>query len=146
MKERLNLYWEKCRLNGEMPSFEAICVALGIPVEEGKRWCKADGCDKEMAGQMQNALAVLEAIDSDLVTRGIVPQAHYVWRSKQYYSMREPSTQHEFVGINPLKDLPTLSDIQRRYLTDLPELPATEAQLSEQTEQTQKPKRKEKRK
>ena len=124
MKERLALYWTSCANRGELTSFEGICVLLGITVEEGKRWCKGDGCDKEMRGIMQNALATLEAIDIDLVTRGVLPQGTYVWRSKQYYSMREPTVLHDLAATSPLRNLPSMSEIERKYLGDLPETAA----------------------
>jgi len=124
MRERLNLYWAKCQNNGELPSFEGLCVLLGIPVEDGKRWCKGDGCDKEQQKLMQQALAILEAIDSDLVTKGIIPQGVYIWRSKQYYNMREPTVLHDLAAASPLRSLPSMAEIQRRYLADLPETQA----------------------
>ena len=124
MKERLNLYWERCQNYGELPSFESLCVLLGIPVEDGKRWCKGDGCDKEQQNLMQQALAVLEAIDSDLVTKGIIPQGIYIWRSKQYYNMREPTVLHDLAAASPLRSLPSVAEVGRRYLADLPETQA----------------------
>lgn len=121
VKERINLYFAKCEAQAIPPSVEALCIYMGISTEDGKAWSKGEGISKERYGHWHKAMTIIEDVDQKLVTLGILPQVQYIWRSKNFYNMREPSSRMEIIGNNPLKDLPSLENIQKKYLGDLPE-------------------------
>lgn len=121
VKQRINLYFAKCESQALPPSVEGLCICMGISTEDGKAWCKGEGISRERYALWHKAMTIIEDVDQKLVTLGILPQVQYIWRSKNFYNMREPSSRMEILGNSPLKDLPTLENIQKKYLGDLPE-------------------------
>lgn len=121
VKERINVYFAKCESQALPPSIEGLCLCLGITTEEGKAWSKGETITKDRYRIWHTALTVLEDVDQKLVTLGYLPQVQYIWRSKNFYNMREPSSRMEIIGNSPLRDLPTLDSIKAKYLTDIPE-------------------------
>ena len=101
--ERLNNYFAECTEKGQIPTVEDMCLALGVTRNTVWTWEREVTKDPERAEMITKAKEVLAAIDAKLVSEGKIPQVTYIFRSKNYFGMRD-QTEHINVNVNPLGD------------------------------------------
>ena len=116
MAERINMYFEDCRMNGAIPKWETLALCLGIT--RSQAWNIATGKQGSAVRQrmMQRAKDILSAIDAELVATGKIPQVVYIFRAKNFYDMRD---QQDVVVTpnNPLGDSLTTEQLTEKYST-----------------------------
>ena len=89
MAERLNQFFARCNETGELPSVEKLALALGINAKTLWCWQTADGVSQEMADMVKQAKAILASIDAELVANRKIPETTYIFRSKNYYGLKD---------------------------------------------------------
>lgn len=116
---RVGEYFNICVLKGEQPLFETLCLYLGISDETGKQYAQGTGCSSRLTKILQNALTRMKAIEGKLVYKGAIRDVPYIFRSKQYFGYREPSSKLEdLLSGNLLKELPSTQSVMQKYLED----------------------------
>ena len=112
--ERIERYFEGCAERGELPRWENLALSLGVTRACCWNWATGKQCSSARTKMMQRAKDILASIDADLVMRGKIPQVVYVFRSKNFYEMRD---QQDMVITpnNPLGDAKTNEQLADKY-------------------------------
>lgn len=128
MRERIQKLFEICYKTSNMPTYESLAVACGIPSSTFY-----DMKNAKFEGYAQYSVVIKEAkeqiamIESAMVRDGKIPPSLWQFRAKNYLGMRDVQ-QIEAIS-NQSGDVPNQSGVD---LAELPEAPAVEAEkLSE---------------
>ena len=89
--ERLNEYFQRCNATGTLPKVETMALALGTVREVVWAWGVGKGCSAERTNMIQKAKQILASIDAELAATGKIPQVVYIFRSKNFYGMKDQS-------------------------------------------------------
>lgn len=92
--ERLNWYFKLCTEQGQIPTVEDMCLALGTIRQTVWRWENGDGCTSARSDMIKKAKEILAGIDAKLVSQGKIPQITYIFRAKNFFGMQD---KQEFV-------------------------------------------------
>ena len=113
--ERLNDYFQDCCVNGQIPTVEDMALALGVTRAALWDWENGVMKNPERAEMISKAKEILAAIDAKLVSEGKIPQVTYIFRSKNYFGMKD---QQEVVlaPVNPLGDGMDAEKLKQKYL------------------------------
>lgn len=124
MEERIQKLFEICYQTGNMPTYESLAVACGIPSRTfyDMKLGKYEGY-KEYSRVIMKAKEQIAMIESAMVRDGKIPPSLWQFRAKNYLGMRDVQ-QIEAVS-NQSGDIPNQSVID---LAELPEAPAIEAE------------------
>lgn len=111
--ERLNEFFERITTTGEIPTWEKLCLSLGATNEIVKRWENGEqgDCRSKMIKQAKQIMA---SMDANLVSENKIPQVTYIFRSKNFYGMRDQAE----VVITPNNKIEgqSIEDVQKKYL------------------------------
>lgn len=111
--ERLNDYFRLCAENGQIPTVEDMCLALGTVRSTVWRWENGDGCSPVRSNMIKKAKEILAGIDAKLVSKGKIPQVTYIFRAKNFFGMKD--TQDLILTPNnPLGDQPDQKALEER--------------------------------
>ena len=130
--ERTEKFFRVCEENDELPTIEKLCVSLGITRETLWNWGKGTmGAERALiVAQIKETFA---AIDAELVQRCKIPVVSYIFRSKNFYNMRDEQ-QVVVSPINALGDEAQKDEIAKLYqdaAKDLPEIEVAEGSTEE---------------
>ena len=119
--ERLNWFFASCAETQQIPNVEKMCNALGYHRNTVLDWENGvkPGFSPATGGIIHQAKQILASIDAELATEGKINQIVYIFRSKNFYGMKDqqdvvvtPNT-----GVNDSVDVAT---IEAKY-AELPE-------------------------
>ena len=116
LMDRIDNYFQQCLETGQIPTVEDMALAIGITTQRMYQWeHQIDGRNQSRAEIIQRAKAVLAAIDAKLVTEGKIPQVTYIFRSKNFFGMKD---QQETIIThnNPLGENVDIERIKQKYL------------------------------
>ena len=120
LNKRIGEYFSLCVSKGELPIFETLALYLGVSDEEALRWVAGDGCSAKRKRAMQLALTRMKAIEGKSLYADKLPYVPSIWRSKQYFGYREPTSELKLINdTSPLKELPSAEGIAKAYLEDI---------------------------
>lgn len=120
LDSRIGEYFNLCVSKGELPIFETMSLYLGVSDEEALRWVSGDGCSNRRKRLMQVALTRMKAIEGKAMYSNMLPYVPSIWRSKQYFGYREPTSELKLINdSSPLKELPSAEGIAKAYLEDI---------------------------
>ena len=124
MEDRIQQLFELCSTTGNMPTYESIAVACGIPSRTfyDMKNAKFEGYEK-YSRVIKRAKEVISLMESSMVRDGKIPPSLWIFRAKNYLGMRDVQ-QIEAVS-NQSGDIPNQSVVD---LAELPEAPAIEAE------------------
>lgn len=124
MEDRIQQLFELCSTTGNMPTYESIAVACGIPSRTfyDMKNAKFEGYEK-YSQIIRRAKEVISLMESSMVRDGKIPPSLWIFRAKNYLGMRDVQ-QIEAVS-NQSGDIPNQSGVD---LAELPEAPAIEAE------------------
>lgn len=111
--ERLEEYFNTVAQTGEIPTFEKMCVALGTYREVVYRWERGD-LGETRRNLVKSAKEILASLDAALVSENKIPQVTYIFRSKNYFGLRD-KTEVEVMPNTQLEPLDT-ERAKARYL------------------------------
>ena len=117
--ERLDEFFTHINETGEIPTVEKMCLALGTTRKTVWEWENGRTNGGRRAAMIQKAKEILAAIDAELVSHGKIPQVTYIFRSKNFFGMRD-QTDIVVTPNNPLGESVTAEEIAEKY-AELPE-------------------------
>lgn len=86
--ERLADFFEYYSENGGLPTIEKMCLWLGADRTTVFEWARGTK-GSARANIIKRAKDVMSAIDADLALRGLIRDAVYIFRGKNYYGMKD---------------------------------------------------------
>jgi len=111
-------FFQRIQETGEIPTFEKLCLALGISRTMFNSW-ERGSCGTRRASLIKKARDICGAFDAELVSSGKIPQITYIFRSKNFFGMRD---QQEIV-ISPdnslLENNTNPEDLRKKYLDSI---------------------------
>lgn len=117
--ERLNEFFKVVTENGELPTFEKMCLALGADRQTVWNWETGISGTPVRAAMIKQAKSMLAALDAEMVSKGKIPVVSYIFRSKNFYGMKD-QTDVVVTPNNPLGMATSAEDIASKY-AELPE-------------------------
>lgn len=111
--ERLNDYFRQCNEEGQIPTVEDMCLALGTVRRTVWDWENGTGCSSARTNMIKKAKEILAGIDAKLVSMGKIPQVTYIFRAKNFFGMKD---QQDLVvtPAMPLGDSPDQKQLEDR--------------------------------
>ena len=124
MKERFEKLFDLCIKTGNLPSYEGLAVACGIPLRTfyDMRAGNYDGY-KEYSQVIADVKSVIAFAESSMATDGKIPSSVWMFRAKNYLGMKD--VQQIEAVTNQAGDIPNQSGVE---LETLPEIPTIEGE------------------
>lgn len=118
--ERLAEYFDRIAETGEIPTVEKMCLALGTVRRTVWDWEQGNLGDTR-SHMIKKAKEILASLDAELVSTGKIPQITYIFRSKNFFGMKD---QQEYVLTpnQPLGGDPNVKDLESKYKVATPEV------------------------
>lgn len=112
--ERLNAYFQLAAQTGQIPTVEDMCLALGVTRQTVHRWEHGE-LGQRRSDMIKQAKELLAAIDGKLVQENKIPQVTYIFRSKNYYGLKD---QQDVIITpnNPLGEQKDVEELRKKYL------------------------------
>ena len=128
LAERINEYFMRCAMNGQVPTVEEMCMSTGYAQSTIWDWetGRRQGFSNSTAEVIKKAKDVLKTFDAKLVISGKLNFLAYCFRAKNYYGMVDKQEMVVTPNVNNDSDY-NADDIRKRYLTNS----ATLEQLSD---------------
>lgn len=124
MKERIDKMFELCIETGNIPTYECMAVACGIPISTFYDMKKGDFEGyKQYSEVIKNTKDTIASMESSLAMDGKIPSNVWIFRAKNYLGMRDNVT-IEAVS-NQSGDVPNQTGA---ILETLPEAPTIEVE------------------
>lgn len=86
--DRLNGYFRQCAEDGQIPTVESMCLALGTVRKVVWDW-ENGSLGPVRSNMIKKAKEILASIDAALVSRGKIPQVTYIFRAKNFFGMKD---------------------------------------------------------
>src|SRR5690606_23107268 len=119
--ERLTEYFERTFGEGQLPTVEGMCLALEYAQETiRRREPGAEGSTHAGRDMINKARDLIAAYDANLVAEGKLNPVTYIFRSKNYYGMKDQQ-EHVITPNNPLGDAASPEEIKRRLDEGIPD-------------------------
>ena len=111
----LDRYFQDCEEKGQIPTVEDMALALGTSRQVLWDWERRTQTNPERAELIIRAKETIAAIDAKLALEGKINPVVYIFRSKNYYGMKD---QQEVVvaPVNPLGDGMSNEELRKKYL------------------------------
>lgn len=87
--ERLDAYFNYIIRTGEKPSMEKMALALGVTTRAVDYWRNGQKGSRARQAMINYAVQTLAAMDAELVNNNKIPQVTYIFRSKNFFGMRD---------------------------------------------------------
>lgn len=87
--QRLNEYFAQCTRDGQIPTVEDMCLALGTIRTTVYAWEQGLHCSADRRDMIKKAKEILAGIDAKLVAMGKIPQITYIFRAKNYFGLSD---------------------------------------------------------
>lgn len=87
--ERLDAYFNYIIRTGEKPSVEKMALALGVTTRSLEYWKNGEVGSRARQTMINYAFQTLAAMDAELVNNNKIPQVTYIFRSKNFFGMRD---------------------------------------------------------
>lgn len=117
--DRIKLFFRQCASNGERPTVEKFCLALGYARTTVNEWKNCMHCSAFRSDIIKRAFEVLAAYDAGMATEGKMNPVPYIFRAKNYYGMKD-QTDLVVTPNNPLGETISVDAIEEKYM-QLPE-------------------------
>ena len=117
--ERISYFFDKCTQNGERPTVEKMCLALGVTRDTLWNWENGEHCSARRSDSIKRAKAVLAAYDAGLAITGKINPVPYIFRAKNFYGMKDEQ-EVVLTPNNPLGSAQDENEIAKKYAA-LPE-------------------------
>ena len=116
IRERLEMYFIETLKAGEIPTVEAMCLALGYDRATIWRWENGgEGSTPARCNLIKKAKEFLASFDAQLVQEGKVNPTTYIFRAKNYFGLKDQQ-EHILTPNNPLGDHTDPEHIKKRLI------------------------------
>ena len=112
--ERLDEFFSRMAETGEIPTWEKLCLALGTDRSTVWEWENGRQCSKERANMIKLAKVIMSSVDAEMVSAWKIPQATYIFRSKNFYGMRD-QTDVVVTPTDPLGEEQSAKQLEDKY-------------------------------
>lgn len=109
--ERLDYYFHRCAEICEIPTVENMALAIGTNRITLWEWENGKSCSPTRTNIIKRAKGILAAFDAEMVLNGKLPVVAYIFRSKNYYGMRD----EQEVIYSPGTRSTSTEDLRRLY-------------------------------
>lgn len=89
VEQRIYEYMEYCEKIGVRPTVEGMGLAIGYTRISMHNWRHGLKCTPRRTEIINHAYDVMASFDADMVINNNMPQIPYIFRSKNYYGMRD---------------------------------------------------------
>ncbi len=130
MEDRIQQLFDLCSSTGNVPTYESIAVACGIPSRTfyDMRAGQYEGY-KQYSQIIKRAKEVVALMESSMVRDGKIPPVLWIFRAKNYLGMKD--VQQIEAAVTPTGDVPTNGDDLISALPEAPEEKPIEAEAEE---------------
>lgn len=88
-EERLDEFFSTLAETGELPTVEKMALALGTTRTSLWNWENGMQCSARRTLMIKRAKEILAAMDAELASSGKIPQVLYIFRSKNYFGLKD---------------------------------------------------------
>ena len=120
--EALNEFFHGMSETGELPSVEKMALALGTTRQNLWNW-EHDERRPVRAAMIKQGKQLLAAMDAELVSRSKIPVVSYIFRSKNFYGMRDTQEIEVSSPTNLMGAPVDREEIAAKYSESVGELP-----------------------
>ena len=119
--DRVREFFEWHFENGAVPTLEKLALALGYTRTTLGNWERGgNGSTLTRQRTIQDAKEILASYDADLAIQGYLNPFLYVFRSKNYFGMKD-QVDHTIAPGDPLGEIRTPEEIARRINAEVPD-------------------------
>lgn len=121
LKARIVSYLHDCSENAQLPTVEKLFLCIGYTIKTIENWYlgkvgKEKWVDEDTIEIINKGKQVIQAIDSELVQNGKIAEKSYMFRSKNFYDMKDKTD----ITVAPEKpEIDSTDDLRRSYLKEL---------------------------
>ena len=90
-EQRIDAYFQYIIRTGEKPSMEKMALALGVTRRSLEHWRNGERGSARRQAIINYAIETLAAMDAELVNNNKIPQVTYIFRSKNFFGMKDQS-------------------------------------------------------
>lgn len=120
--ERVEEFFLECAAYNIAPSFEKLALSLGTHTTQLRAWAQSG--TPETIDALQKAKDVMNAWESHSVELGTMPANLYMFRSKNYYDMKDEQTfSMSLPDVNPEVEADMISESILKRLPEAPDTP-----------------------
>lgn len=120
LETRLAEYLAICERHGMKVGNQAMCMALGVDVEELKRWSNGIAPTPSIMAFAKKARSICSAFRESYMQDGKVNPVTGIFWQKNYDGLRDQQ-EHVVIPTNPLGEQPDPVRLQQKYLDSLPD-------------------------
>ena len=131
--KRLNDYFRQCNEEGQMPTVEDMALALGVTTATLLDWQNGRTQSPERSWMVKKAKAIIAGIDAKLASEGKIPQVVYIFRSKNYYGMKDQQDVIVTPNTDPLGDRRSGEELTQKYIDSVKGIEQKDAEDAEGT-------------
>lgn len=88
-EQRIDAYFQYIIRTGEKPSIEKLALALGVTRRMINWWQNGERGSQRRQAMINYAIETLAAMDAELVNNNKIPQVTYIFRSKNFFGMKD---------------------------------------------------------
>ena len=114
--DRLNDYFQQCNTEGQLPTVEDMALALGVTTATLLDWQNGRTQSPDRSWMIKNAKQIIAGIDAKLASEGKIPQVVYIFRSKNYYGMKDQQDVIVTPNTDPLGDRRSGAELTQKYI------------------------------
>lgn len=129
LAERLNDYFKQCNDEGQLPTVEDMCLALGTTRQRVWEWENNPSRDPERADIVKKAKEIIAGIDGKLAAEGKIPQVVYIFRAKNYHGMKDQQEMVLTPNTDALGDRRSGEELTQKYIDQVKGTEAAEGPL-----------------
>lgn len=111
--DKLNDYFQQCVEDGQIPTVEDMCLALGAVTQTV--WTGKGIVGPREGWHDKKAKQILAGIDAKLVSQGKIPQITYIFRAKNFFGMTDKQ-EVVLTPNNPLGTETPPEELQKKYI------------------------------
>lgn len=121
LKARIESYLEDCATNSQLPTVEKLFLCLGYTIKTIEGWYngkygREKWVDESTIEILDMGKQVIQAIDSELVQNGKIGEKSYMFRSKNFYDMKDKT---DIVVAPANNEIESEDELRRQYLKEL---------------------------
>lgn len=119
LEERLMAYLVECADNARIPTIEALYLTTGIPTRTLNAYLTGEspGLGARTQEILERARDIVKSMDAELVLTGRIRDVPYIFRSKNYYGMKDQTDINYNTRVS--MQLPDSAQLQKKYLEDV---------------------------
>jgi transcriptional regulator with XRE-family HTH domain len=88
-EQRIDAYFQYIIRTGEKPSVEKLALSLGVTRRTLETWKNGERGSARRQALINYAYETLAAMDAELVNNNKIPQVTYIFRSKNFFGMKD---------------------------------------------------------